>query len=172
MVCVGRSVRVRGLLCRLCCALTHVLCCLCCVCARAAAAVDTTCVSDAWLSAFLKASQTWLAAFEPVQLAHTANALTILRKSHPSAHRLLTAAWQTAFVGAAAKHLAAGRFSLRNLVLVVTSLRLLRFKPSADVADFLAEAELVLAKMWPTEARQQQQQLDQQQLDTQQQAAL
>jgi hypothetical protein len=73
-------------------------------------------------------------------------------------------------VGAAAKHLAAGQFSLRNLVLVVTSMRLLRFKPCADVSAFLTEAELVLTRMWPKEARQQQ--LDEQQLDTRQQAAM
>lgn len=170
-VCVRRSVSGLVASCADCAVHSRVCCVVCAVCAHAAAAVDTTCVSDAWLSAFLKASQTRLAAFEPVQLAHTANALTILRKSHPSAHRLLTAAWQTAFVGAAAKHLAAGRFSLRNLVLVVTSVRLLRFKPSPDVSGFLTKAELVLAKMWPKEARQQQQ-LDGLQLDTQQHAAL
>lgn len=113
-----------------------------------ASVVDISCVSDTWLSAFLKASQTRLSAFEPVQLAHTANALALIVKSKQSAYGLITAAWQAAYVNVAAQHLAAGRFSMRNLVLVVTSLRLLGFKPHPDVQQFLSRAELVLASQW------------------------
>jgi hypothetical protein len=123
-------------------------------------------VSDAWLSGFIKASQTRLSAFEPVQLAHTANALALLVKSHQSAFRFITAVWQAAFVTVAGQHLAAGRFSLRNLVLVVISLRLLQFKPSADVQQFLAEAELTLASMWPKQRQRQQQEEDRQGMDS------
>jgi hypothetical protein len=130
--------------------------------ADAASVVDVSCVSDIWLSGFIKASQTRLSAFEPVQLAHTTNALALLIKSHQSAFRIVTAAWQTAFVVAASQHLAAGRFSMRNLVLVVTSLRLLQFKPSADVQQFLAEAELTLASMWPKQRLRKQQEDEQQ----------
>lgn len=134
--------------------------------ADAASVVDVSCVSDAWLSGFIKASQTRLSAFEPVQLAHTANALALLIKSHQSAFQIVTAAWQSAFVSAAGQHLAAGRFSLRNLVLVVTSLRLLQFKPNTDVQQFLAEAEFALASMWPKEWRRQQQEDEQHDVDS------
>jgi hypothetical protein len=115
-------------------------------------------VSDAWLSAFIKASKVRLSAFEPVQLAHTANALALIHKSHPAAHRIVNAAWQAAFVRAASHHLAAGRFSQRNLVLVTTSLRVLQFKPSSEVQQFLVEARKMLAAMWAQQQQQQQEQ--------------
>jgi len=102
------------------------LCCaavLVCSCA-AAASVDTSCVSDAWLSAFLKASQPRLSAFEPVQLAHTANSLAIIARSQRDLNLgLVDAAWQGAFVQAAAQQLEAGRFGRRNLSVLVRSLQ-------------------------------------------------
>lgn len=121
----------------------------------AASAVDSGCISATWLSAFIKASQARLSAFEPVQLAHTANALAVIAKPHPSAYRIIDAAWQAAFVEAAGHHLSAGRFSLRNLVLVVTSLRVLRFKQAGQVQEFLADAETALAGMWAQEQQRQ-----------------
>jgi hypothetical protein len=114
-------------------------------------------VTYAWLTAFLKASQVRLSAFEPVQLAHTANALALIHKAQPKTYRVVDAAWQAAFVKAAAHHLAAGRFSQRNLVLVVTSLRVLQFKPSRDVQQFLAQSQKVLAAMWAQQQEQQEQ---------------
>lgn len=90
----------------------------------AAASVDTSCVSDAWLSAFLKASQPRLSAFEPVQLAHTANSLAIIARSQQDLNLgLVSAAWQGAFVQAAAQQLEAGRFGTRNLSVLVRSLQ-------------------------------------------------
>lgn len=108
-----------------------------------------------------------LSAFEPVQLAHTANALALIHKQHQSAYRIINAAWQSAFVSAASQHLAAGRFSFRNLVLVVTSLGVLKFKHSTEVQEFLKDAKQVLAAM----AAEQQQRLQQQQLQQAQDAA-
>lgn len=105
-------------------------------------------MSDAWLSSFIKVSQPLLPAFAPVQLAHTANALAIITKTHPSAYRLIHAAWQDAFVRAAAPHLAAGAFSARNLCLVASSLQVLQFKPqSVEVQQFLVDVQAAISKL-------------------------
>jgi hypothetical protein len=42
-------------------------------------------------------------------------------------------------------------------VLVVTSLRVLQFKPSRDVQQFLAQSQKVLAAMWAQQQEQQEQ---------------
>jgi hypothetical protein len=72
---------------------------------HAAAAVDVSSIERSWLAAFLQASEPKLLSFSPLQLAHTIAALAAVDKAHDWAAACIHAAWQEAFVAAAARQL-------------------------------------------------------------------
>jgi hypothetical protein len=79
--------------------------CRCCLCIYAATAVDVSSIQRQWLAAFLQASEPKLASFSALQLAHTVSALAAIDKAHDWAASCIHAAWQEAFVQAAARQL-------------------------------------------------------------------
>ncbi|KAF8071080.1 TBC2 [Scenedesmus sp. PABB004] len=117
-------------------------------CVSAATAVDVSSLERRWVAAFVAASRPKLSSFLPVHLAHTATALARVSRAHDWAYAAVDAGWHDAFVAAAGAQLAAGRFSARNLELIVQRLRQLQFvPPSPALAEFLDAADAALARM-------------------------
>ncbi len=111
-----------------------------------ATAVDVGSLNPRWLKDFAAASLPKLPAFQPVQLAHTVNALALAADSAQGGRHAVHAAWLSAFSQAAAAHLAAGRLRGRNLRMSVEGLQRLKFSPTPrPVAAFLARASAVIA---------------------------
>lgn len=121
---------------------------LCAPAAAAATAVDMSSVEKRWFTAFLQASEPKLSSFLPVHLAHTARSLARILKAHDWACLCIQASWQAAFTQAAAAQLAQGRFSERNLQLVVDGLKQLNFSPATEeTRGFLRSAEASLEQL-------------------------
>ncbi|WIA11841.1 hypothetical protein OEZ85_011928 [Tetradesmus obliquus] len=133
-------------------------------CISAATAVDVSSIERPWLASFLQASEPKLPSFSSLQLAHTIAALAAVDKAHDWAATCIHAAWQEAFVQAAARQLGNRRFKSRALELVVHGLRQVHFSSSPQPQqEFMRRAEALLEHMKRAQQDGQQQQQQQQQ---------